>query len=59
MTVDVIPFHILEKNVAMPFHIPSKKDLILVHTWFQLVPNQERTTSATPLMVSITVENTP
>ena len=38
------------KNVAIPFQIPSKKVLIFVQTSFQLVPNQPRITSATPLI---------
>ena len=36
------------KNETIPFQIPSKKVLIFVHTSVQLVPNQPRTTSATP-----------
>ena len=38
------------KKETMPFQIPSKKVFILVQTSFQLVPNQPRTTSATPLI---------
>ena len=42
--------HMVVKKVAMPFQMPSKKVLMFVQTSFQLVPNQPRTTSATPLM---------
>jgi len=44
-------FQVFWKKVTMPFHRFWKKVDTEVHTSFQLVPNQPRTTSATPLRV--------
>ena len=55
VTVVLIVVQIFVKNVTIPFQMPSKNVLMLVHTSFHEVPNHPRKTSKIPVRISTAV----
>ena len=59
LTAFLIVSQAFERVVVMPVQTSEKKVETLVHTSFQLVPNQPRMVSARPRIISTAAENTP